>query len=146
MQEQEPPRKSKCPLCDGEPTDESLTDHSLSALGYLHDDAELVCSECGNHWTVGRPIGEFEGGQDLWCSSCDDAWMRVHRIREVENNPDGKLRLHLKCPNCYQFKSVARTPDEEGIALVGYPDITGSIDESAENYGYPPGDPPGMNE
>lgn len=182
MEEQPYPEASKCPECGGEPTDESKVHHRLSAVGYLHDDGSLKCSDCGETWSIGRPIGRFDGGDDLWCGSCDEGFMRVHRVQLVEDDHYKKYNLHLKCPNhspfdceacpatifepkrdsdgriycpacgheyepndvpgCVHFKTIQRESDEDGLALVGYPDITGSMDGATDAYGYPEDEPP----
>lgn len=144
-----------CPECGGEPsqdTDELRVQHSLANMGYLHDDQTLECSECGNRWTHGVPVGEFDGGQDLVCDSCQHdetlegaQYYRVHRVvpsREASPGGAGIVTLHLKCPRCYLFKKVKREMDHRGIALVGFPPITGSM-TGAQEYGWT-GTPPGV--
>lgn len=109
--------------------------HNLSAIGYTHDDQNLICEDCGHTWTCGVPIGEFDRedmAADLWCDSCDDEWAFVHRVQLTSG---GTFTLHLKCPNCKTFEKVERNPDDSGVALVGYPQITGSTDD-ASAYGY----------
>ena len=138
LAEQPTPETARCPKCGGEPND--AVTHRLSNLGYSHDDQDLTCVDCGHQWTAGVPIGEFDRDDmaaDLWCESCDDEWMLVHR---VEFAPSGMPRapetaLHLKCPNCYNWERVAREADGEHIALVGYPQITGTTENSTP-YGY----------
>lgn len=153
LEDQPIPAKSRCPECGDEPTDESLVEHHLSNMGYLHDDIELRC-ENDHTWVCGVPIGrDDEYGEDLHCDSCGDRFMLVHRVqitreaalqwgrRDRESLP---INVHLKCPNgcedenaeaCFYFKSVKRESDERGIALIGYPQITGSR-EGAEPYGW----------
>lgn len=131
-----------CPSCGGDPVktaEELRVEHRLSAMGYLHDDQEPECSECGHNWTHGVPVGEFEGGDDLRCHSCRhdpglerDQFYRVHRV--VWQQGDDVL-LHLKCPRCFLFTTAERQRDNRGVALVGYPDITGST-EDADPYGW----------
>lgn len=130
------PSESNCPYCGGAPTDESQAEHRLSNLGYIHDDIGLRCSDCEQEWWCGVPIGSWKGGEDLFCTSCDARFMRVHRVA-VNGAGDGYLMLHLKCPNpdCYYFKTVTRSVDANGVSLVGYPDITGSMD-GADAWGY----------
>lgn len=130
MEEQPFPPESKCPECGGEPTEESKMKHRLQALGYLADDGHPVCEDCGNVWRIGRPIGEYEGGEDLWCRSCDDSYMRVHFIKLLERAETKTYKLNLKCPNCYHYDTVKRESDKKGRTLVGYPDITGTVDGS----------------
>lgn len=137
MEEQPFPEESKCPECGGEPTEESMRKHRLQNLGYLADDGHPVCRDCGNTWRVGRPIGEYEDGDDLWCDSCDESYMRVHFIKLMERA--GEIRhykLNLKCPNCYHYDTIKRDSDETGRAMVGYPDITGTK-EGSEPVGRP---------
>jgi len=138
MEEQPFPSEAKCPECGGEPTEESAQKHRLQALGYLADDGFPVCEDCGNQWKIGRPIGEFEGGEDLWCNSCDSGYMRVHFIKHMERAGNIKYKLNLKCPNenCYHYKTISREADSSGRTLVGYPDITGS-QEGSEPVGRP---------
>lgn len=123
---------SNCPECGEDPTGDSIREVRLSDIGYKHRDVFLECDVCDNQWTHGVPIGE-DGEDDLQCDSCESEYMRVHRIR-VSRNADN-VDLHLKCPNCYYFNRVSRGTDEEGVALVGYSDITGDR-EDAEPYGY----------
>lgn len=133
LAEQPVPAASRCPECGGEPLPDRVV-HNLSAMGYKHDDIKQVCSECGHEWLNGCPIGEFdrpEYAADLWCDSCDETWMLVHRVAPK----DRWVTLHLKCPNCYAFDKARRSPDNRGIALVGYPQITGQT-EGAQPYGY----------
>jgi len=136
LTEQPAPEDARCPECHAAPTEESITRHRLSNLGYLHDDVYWECTECGNEWLSGIPIGEYDGGDDLWCESCGSEWMLTHRVL-----PNGDtVILHLKCPNdeCYHWKDIERSTDGVGRALVGYPQITGSI-EGCKPYGYPEG-------
>jgi len=67
----------------------------------------------------------------------------MHRVSLGELG-SGKLIHHLKCPNCYGFTTVVRDiqPRPEGckiigqgISLVGYPEVTGSM-EGADPYGW----------
>lgn len=70
--------------------------------------------------------------------------MAVHRVElplrsakvysKYRDNPE--FKLHLKCPNCYHFKKVTRHADDSGIALIGDPRTTGSLDD-ADAMGYP---------
>lgn len=138
MDEQPFPEDAACPECGGEPTPESKRKHHLQSLGYLADDGHPECRECGAMWRIGRPIGEFEGGDDLWCESCDSRYMRVHFIKLMERG--GSIRhykLNLKCPNpeCVHYDTVRRESDASGRALVGYPDITGTT-EGADPVGW----------
>lgn len=130
MEPQSFPPESKCPECGGEPTEESKTKHRLQNLGYLADDGHPVCSDCGHLWRIGRPIGEYEDGDDLWCPSCDDAYMFVHFINILERAGTITYKLNTKCPNCYFYGTVKRESDSSGRALVGYPPITGSREGS----------------
>lgn len=146
-----------CPDCGADPVytpDEKLAvQHRLSAAGYLHDDMTLRCSdtECRNQWTHGVPVDGFDGGEDLVCDSCKHdpecdhtQYYRVHRS-ELRDQPtpesSGTVIYHLKCPRCYLFTTMEREVDNRGVSLVGYPDITGSMD-GADPYGWaenPPG-------
>lgn len=126
MREQSFPEKSKCPECGGEATEKSKREHHLQALGYLADDGYPICKECGNQWRIGRPVGEYEEGDDLICDSCGYKYVRIHFIKAIMRG--GSLRhykLNTKCPECATYDTIQRKPDSEGRALVGYPDITG---------------------
>ncbi len=130
--EQQPSERSKCPECGGDPCE---IGHTLSDLGYLHDDQRMMCEDCGNQWTCGVPIGETsldERAEELFCDSCDDAFMLVHRAVRTRH---GNITFHLKCPNCYYFEQLTRVPDEKGRVLLGYPQITGET-EGCPVYGY----------
>lgn len=134
LEPQPAPDDARCPKCGGEPSDVS---HRLFAIGYLHDDQTMVCVECGHQWTCGVPIGEFdrpEMAEELECGACD-RYKLVHRV-EPHDVYDGAYLLHLKCPDCKDFHTVRREPDEKGCILVGYPQITGQT-EGAEPRGYP---------
>lgn len=144
-----------CPECGGEPVKQSgelKVEHRLGAMGYLHDDQNFECSECGNTWAHGVPVGEIEwdDADDLRCHSCrhdpdldEEQYYRVHRVvpsRESSPGGPGEVTLHLKCPRCHLFSKVQRQMGKKGIALVGFPDITGSVDhEDVEAYGYDEG-------
>lgn len=125
---------TRCPGCGAEPTPESIASHRLSASGYLHDDVRLECEtpECDRAWTLGVPIGEPPESvyADLVCG-CGTIGT-VHRVRIVSTE---KIKLHLKCPRCYTFFTAHRTADDSGLALIGNPLITGSMD-GATPYGY----------
>lgn len=131
-----------CPECGGEPVktaEELRVEHRLGAMGYLHDDQVFECSDCAHEWTHGVPQGAFEGGGDLRCHSCrhdpgleGDQFYRVHRVVSEQGD---QVLLHLKCPRCYLFSKTKREQDNGGVALVGYPDITGST-EGADPYGW----------
>lgn len=134
LTEQPIPSETNCPNCGSSPTHESIVAHRLEATGYQHDDIRLECGDCGSRWTCGVPIGkELEYGDDLWCDACDDSVMFVHRVR-IRSGGD-EVSVHMKCPNCYYFDTVLRETDDGGVALMGYPDITGSF-EGADPYGY----------
>jgi DNA-directed RNA polymerase subunit RPC12/RpoP len=134
--EEQPVRDdSTCPKCGGESLPD-LVVHNLSAIGYKHDDQRHVCAECGHEWYHGVPIGEFdrpEMADDLRCSDCGDEWMLVHRVAPKSAH----VVLHLKCPECFNFDRVERALDDANgnVALVGYPQITGST-EGCDPYGY----------
>lgn len=131
------PEDVGCPGCGARPTAESIAQHRLSANGYLHDDVQYECSECDRSWVHGIPIGEG-GADDLWCMVCDNAWKFIHRVDVSRSGKDSVL-LHVKCPNCYHFDKITRRPGRNGVALVGYPPITGATD-TAQDYGYPDGE------
>ena len=92
---------TRCPDCGGEPTPD--VEHTLSALGYAHDDQRHVCSECGRTWTCGVPIGEFDDGEDLRCPDPDcDEWGRVVDV-DADSVSVEAMRFDHKCPECYYF-------------------------------------------
>lgn len=145
LTEQDIPDSAKCPNCGAEPTEESVVEHRLSNMGYLHDDIWLECKECGydDEWLLGVPIGEYDSGDDLVCDSCSTPY-RIHRIKIVlrslgDNPEDIRLRLMCKCPNCnyYPKPFPTREVDKDGVSLMGHPDITGTT-EDAEAYGWNP--------
>lgn len=142
------PSESSCPYCGGDPTDRTERHHSLSALGYLHDDVQMECADCGRTWPCGVPVGEYDGpgAEELFCDSCEQRYMRVHRVNCDPRDRRDYYIIHLKCPNpeCYYFDKIQREPDGGGTALLGYPDITGSV-ENAKPYGYQ-GDGPAESE
>lgn len=144
-------------MCGGAPEHDPL--HVLSAVGYKHDDVHMTCSDCEYRWVCGRPVGEYDGplAEDLFCASCEERYGLAHHVEllteDGENATDGNhyvhddgeagdIRLHLKCPNteCNRWWTTARTPDEDGVALVGYPEITGTIDDETAPRGYDPKD------
>lgn len=128
MSEQPVPENASCPECGG---DAVSPDHTLSALGYKHDDQRFQCVDCHNRWTAGVPIGEIDEHywEDLVCGSCGDFGL-VHRIRPG----DGLLGIHMKCPNdCYNYWQIQRVLGDANLALMGYPQITGEIGD-AENW------------
>lgn len=135
LEEQPIPADTRCPECGGEPLPDRVT-HNLSAIGYTHDDIQNVCADCGGEWTCGVPIGEFDRPEmedDLWCDACDDSWVLIHRVAPKSTY----IVLHTKCPNpdCNDFDRIRRKPDDSGVALVGYPQITGST-EGCKPYGW----------
>ena len=137
LAEQAPREDARCPACGGEPMPDATT-HRLSALGYAHDDQGFVCADCGHEWTSGVPIGEFDRpdlAADLECDSCGDR-MLVHRVR-MRGSAGSDITLDLKCQNsqCHYFEQVGRDLDENGVALVGHPEITGQT-EGADPYGW----------
>lgn len=98
---EQPRRLSRCPECGANATDESIRRHTLSAMGYLHDDQTFECSACGHGYTHGVPVGEYDGeAASLWCNVCNLGFMRVHRS---EKQADG-VRLHLKCAHHHPFE------------------------------------------
>lgn len=173
--EEQPERKTNCPRCGGEPTEESQAKHRLSDMGYLHDDQTFVCQNCNRDYTHGVPVGDPDmDAEDLWCDVCELGYMKVHRVK---HRHDDKIRLHLKCdhhhpfdcpecedtiqadgvqvtkdrsflcphcegeldrpdiPYCFYFNRAIREPDPNGVALVGFPAITGQL-EGAQPYGW----------
>lgn len=149
--EQPIPPSARCPECGGEP---SRASHNLSALGYIHDDRQCVCSECGERWTLGIPVGRASQymWRDLTCNSCSyveptslvrrikhsihrrldtdceclsPTFGRVHRI--TQNSDKNVVGLTLKCPECYYVWSVSRVQGETGQAIAGWPMTTGEI-------------------
>ena len=60
--------------------------------------------------------------------------MLVHRVEVLSTD---RIKLHLKCPNadCHTFTMCKRDPDEHGVVLLGYPQITGDT-TAASPYGY----------
>lgn len=133
LPEQPRPENAHCPQCGSPATDESIRDHRLSDLGYMHDDISFQCTECDNSWVHGVPIGSDESGygDDLWCQSCDAEYYRVHRVTVQKSS----VRLDLKCPRCFHFTTTNRDRDEHNRALVGFPDITGDRTGAAP-YGW----------
>lgn len=139
MENQPEPSDVTCPYCGAEP--EPNPKHNLQAIGYLHDDILMECSECGEDWVHGVPIGEQEDShlaEKLFCGACEERYGLVHRVSadldkdEVEVDV---LRLHLKCPECKYFWTWERDDVRDNIhntILVGYPSITGDM-RSAEN-------------
>lgn len=154
LDEEPVPSAARCPYCGGRPEYDPA--HTLSAMGYTHDDQRLTCDDCGREWTVGVPIGEHDGSlaEDLYCGSCGERYGLPHRIhlrgyRRCEacggefgdEGVDGVV-CHMKCPNCYYFWTFTREPDEDGVMLYGFPQITGSVTDSDEAYGYQAADVP----
>lgn len=140
LMEQPVPEYARCPNCGAPPTEESIVQHRLQKLGYMHDDITFKCSKCGTAHLHGIPIGRG-GYEDLWCGCNGDSYFLVHRVELPTTTllPGVKNKviiLHLKCPVCYRFKKINRTIDEQyGVALVGYPQITGQM-EGAKPYGW----------
>lgn len=138
------PAESLCPECGTPPPDEqvdrAIAYERLTNTGYLHADFDFECAECGAEWTCGKPVGDFEGGDDLWCDSCDDGYMLVHRVVCGVQSwvPDDGVGIHLKCPRpeCHHFRKVTREADHTGVVLVGYPPITGEVTEDTRPYGW----------
>lgn len=105
--EQPPRTATRCPDCGGEPTPD--VEHTLSALGYAHDDQRHVCSECGRTWTCGVPIGEFDGGADLRCPDSDcEEWGRVVDAH-AESIDVSAMRFDHKCgdEDCRYFAQAS---------------------------------------
>lgn len=138
LEEQEVPTDPKCPYCGGEP--EYDPKHQLSAIGYLHDDISYDCSECGENWVHGHPIGTNESklAENLHCDACEDSYARVHRIEFADDEHGVRaLRLHLKCPDCYHFWKWDRDVESgQRTVLVGHPATTGSIEDAEDTTTY----------
>lgn len=90
-------RQTSCPKCSSEAI---LDMRDLGDLGYVHEDQRFSCTNCGETWTHGVPLGEYDDDpNDLWCDVCDLGFMHVHRV-----NPAGDaVRLHLKCSHHHEF-------------------------------------------
>lgn len=135
MEKQPEPSASQCPYCGGEPQYDP--EHVLSATGYTHDDVHYACSDCGEEWTCGVPIGEHDGelAEDLFCRSCEKRFGLVHRVQPVNEN---QVLFHMKCPNtdCHNFWQMKRQSDD-GVILMGYPQITGNTKDASRDYGHP---------
>lgn len=139
------PENARCPECGAEPPqeqiDRAIVHDRLTNTGYLHGDFNFECEECGfggdgDRWVHGVPVGDFEGGADLWCDPCD-TWFMVHRVATTGSHvPDDGVLLHLKCPSCFRFEKINRKGDRRGVHLVGYPPITGKIDDETRPYGW----------
>lgn len=133
MENQPEPSASSCPYCGGDP--EYDPEHILAASGYTHDDIHFTCKDCERDWTCGVPIGEHDGefAKDLFCRSCTERYGLVHRVQPIT---DTQVLIHLKCPNCYNFWQMKRKSDD-GVILMGYPQITGDTDNASRPYGHP---------
>lgn len=136
-----------CPHCGGRPVygpdEQAAVQHRLSATGYLHDDLKFRCSECGEHWAHGMPVGEYDVADhvdQLTCHSCrhdpaceHDQYYRVKGVlltRLPSPGGPGQVKLVLKCPRCKLHSTVKRhLTDQDGTPglLVGYPDVTGAV-------------------
>lgn len=148
VQQRDVPDAAKCPYCGKKPGEEEQIKHQLSKNGYHHDDIHIDC-ECGEKYVLGRPVGENNDiGQDLICGC--GRYMRVHRIGSIRPDTDTEesrymVTLHLKCPDCNYFTKTQRWSDNDSCVLIGYPDITGEIDDSTKPYGYVEGKKPGTH-
>lgn len=138
------PKKAQCPECGGAVAEDKV-EQNLRAMGYLHSDMRLTCSECDHQWTAGVPIGAFdrpEMADEMQCDSCGSL-MLVHWIDSGHSfHVAGDLVLGLKCPDpdCRAFKTTGRDADEDGRVLTGYAQTAGQT-EGAEPFGYPADDP-----
>lgn len=138
------PRESRCPECGTPPPDEQVDRRvahgRLTNTGYLHADFRFECPDCGGEWVCGKPVGDYDGGDDLWCDSCDDGYMLVHRVVTGNQSwvPDDGVGLHLKCPRdeCKHFDKTTREHDAKGVALIGYPVTTGEVNDDTRPYGW----------
>jgi len=147
-----PPVDVFCPSCGGEPlltpSEVESVEHRLRATGYTRVEIRLRCVACDERWRHGVPIGEYEldDADDLRCHSCrhdpslsGEQWYLVHRVEiDPEWDDAADIGLHLKCPRCYLFTKAGRDADRNGLALVGYPQSTGSVIEADQPYGYDP--------
>lgn len=132
--DEQPLQPTRCPECGGDPSPDVA--HHLSALGYLHDDQTRICEDCGHRWYCGVPIGEFDRpdlAEKLQCEC--GGWRLVHRVTTGDTTDPRHISLHLKCPQCYSFATDTREVDSDGIALVGYPQISGQTD-GCDPYGW----------
>lgn len=132
LDKQPVPSETTCPFCGGEP--EREVEHQLKDLGYKHDDQQRSCSECGNEWQHGVPIGEQwdERAEELFCNSCEDRFMLAHYVNPVPGKDVGVL---LKCPSCYLTTDIIRERDESGGFLLGYPQTTGEQEDGSWRTG-----------
>jgi hypothetical protein len=69
-------------------------------------------------------------------------WLWVHRVRTARAEADGEVVLDAKCPDrdCRNWEQIPREVDADGVALVGYPGLTGQTG-GCEPHGYPDGGP-----
>jgi len=148
------PENARCPECGtpapDEQVDRAVVHDRLENNGYLHGDFNFTCPECDYSYVHGVPVGDFEGGTDLWCGGCE-TYVMVHRVvaigpcqttdGETFDAPGDGVLLHTKCPGCYRFEKIKREPDRNGVALVGYPSITGEVNDETRPYGWED-DPP----
>ncbi|MFD1515661.1 hypothetical protein [Halomarina rubra] len=138
LADQPVPSDTRCPECGGEPAHDTVK-HRLQALGYLHDDLRLTCSDCGERWTCGVPIGEFDKPElaaDFECP-CGETRL-VHWIDATGRNARGDIALGVKCPNedCRHFEWIGRETDANNVAMTGYEHLGGQT-AGADAYGYP---------
>lgn len=114
-----------CPRCGAEG---EWLDSNLRALGYDHRDDRFQCEE-GHTWSLGKPRGEYDGGDDLKCGTCGQ-WGLVHFIALLGGAE--RFQLMLKCPDCFHLWPVGREAGHngthEGRCHVGYPQVTGDMD------------------
>lgn len=101
--------KHPCPECNGSPTPESLAEQNLSDLGYLHDDRFLVCEDCDYQWTVGKPVGVYDG--DEWVCGCGGDF--IPHFMYIKGDT---LEVRPKCQECYH---VPDEPIERDILEMG---------------------------
>lgn len=127
--------KVTCPHCGSPPTEESIEtaerDEQLRALGYVHSDYTVKCSN-GHQWTHGVPRGEPEIAGVWECDACGDYYIP----RDVFHSPDGRIHFVVKCKNC-SYKPDAplhfRIPDdmgEEWGILLGHPLVCGNTEDA----------------
>lgn len=126
---------ARCPECGGEPEHDPR--HNLRALGYLHDDVDHICRDCGNEWTCGVPIGDppEKLASDLRCDACVhrdvDVYGRINWVRWQDDA--GRFAIAAKCPECYYVWTLTRDATNGG-ALLGDPTIEGNMDDADEPF------------
>lgn len=118
-----------CPECNGEPVD--TVSINLSMLGYKARDNTYTCSDCGNSWACGHPVGEYDGphSRDPVCNCCGSTGYLYQLHEGVEG-----LALRFKCPDCY-YVWVREREFVDGAITVGYGEVMGTTKET-KPWGY----------